>query len=615
MVQLFVPGKKEDLKDKAKFFESKLIQFKNKIVDENIKDDSLNMFVYQLEKELEKLKAGDNNAAKRASLLIDSIEQRLSDLHSEDALAELRTKIKKPIIEGGPESEEMQAIPTEEPEAPEQPAEVEEAKEGVPEQELKKFIPVIEERQTIAMPKIEETKAKPEIPAQETFEMEAQPNEQPEKEFSEEQPVEKETQEEEPYEEEPRYIAPEEKEIRGKEKPSITIVSFDKAKAEKLAKNSVDIILKAQLDNGAIPMMPIASLHYIYPRAHLLATLGLIYAGKFENAKKALEFSLKGQNRHTGALPQRWDYNGNDASYRKVEPDCTALFLYAFAEYVQKSADYEFAEHHWEKIEKAVDFINSKIVPGKNLVLTPNSIHEYAPMDYGYEIWCNAVCCAALRELGNIAERVRLQYPALDKENLLKEAIMSYMWNTRLNTFIKTIKVEDTTSVIPGPDASVLSLSFFNVFGSNDERLKSTVDFTEKGLKYKPLGGIMDYPPSYGQESSGIGANILFTLLLADYYVLQDNHEKAKEYLQWVLSVATEGKLPKYIATKDDFEALVSDLNDAGLIDREVLTTIENTRKHPDYSNNIAHIMEPYLPSHGIFLVVWARFKAKFKEE
>ncbi|MCD6478302.1 MAG: hypothetical protein J7L44_00260 [Candidatus Diapherotrites archaeon] len=618
MVQLFVPGRKDDVKEHIKEFEDKLSQFKSKIAENNISDESLSMFINQLEKELEKLKSGDKDAGKRASSLVETIEQRLSELSSEDALAELRTKIKKPIIEGTEETKpELE-------QAPEQPMVVQ---EEVPEEKPAEEKPPEEAKPAEQAEHAEAPEEKPseEKPAEEKP-AEEKPSEEKPVEVPAKEPVEAPEAIEKPPEQPVIQEAPaEKKEMLIEEKtvpeqpepkPSFEVVKFDRDKAEKLFQSSIDLILKAQLDSGGIPIsVGLGRLHYIYPRAHLLATLGLVYAGKFEEAKKALQFAFKGQNRHTGALPQRWDYNANDASYRKVECDCTALFLYAFAEYVKKSSDYEFAEHHWERIEKAVDFINSKIVPGKNLVLTPNSIHEYAPIDYGYEIWCNAICCAALRELSHIAEKIRLQYPPLEKENLIKEAIMSYMWNSRINTFIKTIKVEDATGVILGPDASVLALAFFNVFNDNDDRIKSTVEFIEKGLKYEPLGGIMDYPEQYGREYTGLGANPFFTLILADHYICLGNREMAEEHLRWVLSVATEEKLPKYIATKDDFEALVSDLNDAGLLDRETLMLIESTRKHADYANGIAHILEPYLPAHGIFLVVWSRFKERFKEQ
>ncbi len=564
MVAFLNPKKENNNISALNKLEQKLTEFKSKIAEQGIENEELNNFISQLESELSNIKKGTNNTSmERAESLVQNIEQKLSELTNEDALEELRSKIRKPAES----AEETKS------EAELQEPEVSEVKAEPKPQEAEQAEP--EQPQVLGqeLPEPAQTPTEQEPAESLEAELEAQATEQ--------EPTKEQT------EAENLTIKPE----------------FNKEKLEELFNESVTLILQAQLDSGGIlTTVSEEPLHYIYPRNHLLATLGLIYAGKFEEAKKALEFAFRGQNKRTGALPQRWDRNGNDASYRKVEVDCTALFLYTFAEYVIKSADYEFAERYWERIEKAVDFINSKIVPGKNLVLTPNSIHEYAPIDYGYEIWCNALCCAAFRELSSIAEKIRLQYAPLDKENLVKEAIMSYMWNSRIKSFIKTIKVEDAVGVILGPDASVLALSFFNVFNDADERIKSTVAFLEENLRYKELDGLQDYPEQYGREYTGLGANPFFTLLLADHYVC-------------LLSVATEKKLPKYVATKEDFEALVSDLNDAGLLDRDTMRLIENTRKHADYANGIAHILEPYIPAHAMLIVVWSRFKEKFKEE
>ncbi|MEM4662450.1 MAG: hypothetical protein QXM75_00280 [Candidatus Diapherotrites archaeon] len=647
MVQLFVPGKKDVISEKIKPLEEKFDLIKQRIIDENIQDDNVSAFLYQFEKELEKARAGDESALKRAALIANTLEEQIQQLSQKYTLDELRSKIRKPIIEAQvnaeitqkqtqpkeevfnnaqgvvkPTEEEIktkEALPKEEPKTPKTSLKEQEteAKEELAKYTKDIFEPIIEEKPTYEAEKEEipeELLEKP-LTAEEIEEEERLTRALKEEAEELVENVEEEQKEEQTLSEEQPLIQTEKKPKKSKHKPSISIASFDKETAEAIFKKSLDLIKKSQLETGGITVGTTTSLHYIYPRAHLLSTLGLIRAGKYEEAKKALLFAIKGQNKHTGALPQRWDYNGNDVSYRKVEPDCTALFLYVFADYVLKSSDYEFAEHYWERIEKAIDFIDSKIVPGKNLVLTPASIHEYPPMDAGYEIWCNAVCGAAFRDISIVADRIRLQHRALDKQNLLREAIMSFMWNSRLNTFIKTIKVEDATSVILGPDASVLALSFFNIFPPTDDRLKSTVEFTSKNLKYQPLGGIMDYPPTYGQENSGTGANTLFTLLLTDYYISQNNFEEAKSYLQWALSVAYDGKLPKYIATVEDFEALVSDLNDAGLLDRETLSMIENTRKHPDYSNSIAHILEPYLPAHSMYVVVWEHFKSQFGDK
>lgn len=576
MVSFLNPKKDNNNISTLNKLEQKLAEFKSRIAEQGIENEELNASVSQLESELRNIKKGSPDASmQKAETLAQNIDEKLSELGNTGALEELRSKIRKPA-EFAEEAEQAET----------QGAEAEQQEEPVSEAEPKE-VEVIERAAEPEPQEVKQAEPEQELPALQVQQEQTESLE-----------------------------AVTEAQAAEQEQAQAVITEFNEEKLEELFNESIDLIIQAQLDSGGIlTTVSSEAQHYVYPRNHLLATLGLIHAGKFEEAKKALEFAFRGQNKRTGALPQRWDRDGNDASYKKVEVDCTALFLYCFAEYVSKSADYEFAERYWERIEKAVDFINSKIVPGKNLVLTPNSIHEYAPIDYGYEIWCNALCCAAFRELIAIAEKIKLQYAPLEKENLIKEAIMSYMWNSRIKSFIKTIKVEDSVGVILGPDASVLALSFFNVFNDSDERIKSTVAFLEENLRYKELDGLQDYPEQYGREYTGLGASPFFTLLLADHYICLNDRSNAEKYLRWILSVATEKKLPKYVATKEDFEALVSDLNDAGLLDRDTMRLIENTRKHADYANGIAHILEPYIPAHAMLAVVWSRFKEKFKEK
>ena len=609
-MQIFIPGKgdKKENDEKAKKLEEQLNSFKNRMFERNIIDDSLSMFINQLERELYKFRSGDEQALSRAETLVDTIEERFKELEKEQEqreAADIQEQVAPEQVEEQPE-QSVSEEPTQG-EVSKAAEEIKEALQSITSEADEKAQKTTEEEKAAA-----EQLEVPEIPSQEQQVQEAQQELKEQQEvLPAEQTSEEKAEEVEVIESPPAEVTkPEETVVE--EQTGFALGAFDSSRAEELFNNSIELIVNSMLDSGAIPKVANIKVHYIYPRDHLLATLGLIYAGRFEEAKKAIEFAFKGQNRHTGALPQRWDVHGNDASYRKVECDCTALLLYVFAEYIEKSSDYAFAEHYWEKAEKAVDFINSKLIPGKNLVLTPNSVHDYAPIDYGYEIWCNSLCVASFSKLNRIAEKLRVRYEPLDNENLIKEAIITYMWNSRLQTFVKTIKVEDAKAIIIGPDASTLALSFFRVFPLDDERIKGTVIFVEENLKYEALGGIRDYAEHYGREWTGVGANPLFTAMLADYYIGISEREKAEQYIKWLCSAAFENKLPKYIASKQDFEALVSDLNDAGLLDRETLALIESTRKHEDYANGYAHIMEPYLPAHGIFAVAWSRYKEKF---
>ncbi|MCX6802405.1 MAG: hypothetical protein NT067_04830 [Candidatus Diapherotrites archaeon] len=402
-----------------------------------------------------------------------------------------------------------------------------------------------------------------------------------------------------------------------KEKKEVSRDSFkgtvDLEKAEFLYKASVNQLLKAQLENGAIiPTSSEKSYLHIYPRDLAFCTLALVKAERFDEAQKALDFALRHQDRKTGCFPQRWDEAGNNNGYKPVQPDATALVLYAFAEYVLEKNNVDFAEVNWDRIEKAIDFLNSKIVSDKNLVFAPSSVHEFPPMEEGYEIWANAVCCAAFRELSKVAEKIKAEYLPLSKENALKDSMLQYLWNSRKQCFVKTIRLSESSSVMLWPDASVLALSFFDVFAPNDKKIVSTIKLLDEKLWHKSFGGISKFGPVEGVEKGGFGASPFFSLLLADYYIKAGDREKAEKFLNWVISVGQAGSLPEHVSTKEDFEAFVLDFGDAGLLNRNTMKQINSVRESGDFKNGIARITDPFSMAHAAFILVWKNYKEKF---
>ena len=77
--------------------------------------------------------------------------------------------------------------------------------------------------------------------------------------------------------------------------------------------------------------------------------------------------------------------------------------IYCLAKYLQKTNDKRFAKEHKEQIHKAVEYVLSNYYSDKKLFFTPNSIHEFPPTEEGLEIWANAVCCGALKELSKVS--------------------------------------------------------------------------------------------------------------------------------------------------------------------------------------------------------------------
>jgi tetratricopeptide (TPR) repeat protein len=391
-----------------------------------------------------------------------------------------------------------------------------------------------------------------------------------------------------------------------------TRLDFDKG--EELFEESLKFLESLQLENGGCLATNVQEKYpYIYPRDHAFCTLAFVAGERYTNAKKALEFALKGQNVRDGSFPQRWDQLGKDASYKPVQIDATALMLYALAKYVQSTSDVGFAENNWEKLAKAVDFINSRIVASKNLVSTPSSIHEFPPLEHGYELWTNSACCAALTELSKVADIIKVRYEPLDADNIIKEGILSYLWNSRLKTFIKNIRVKESNSVVLHPDASLAAVSYFDVFPASNDRVKSTISYIESNLWHKKLGGICRVPKEHSFAVGGWGPWPFFTLLLAEHYTKLGDKERASFYLSWVVNIAYNNQLPEHVSDKEEFEHSEADFKDAGLLRKDTMTRLENAKKHPAYmQKGVAYITVPFGMPHAEFVVAWQNFKQRF---
>jgi GH15 family glucan-1,4-alpha-glucosidase len=375
-------------------------------------------------------------------------------------------------------------------------------------------------------------------------------------------------------------------------------------RAEKLYRESVGVLKRLQLGNGAIYASPPSSRYpYVYPRDHSICILGLISAGLLKRAKRALDFILKSQN-PDGSFPQRLSVEGRDMSYKPIQLDNTALVLYAFAKYIKASNDKDYLKSKKKKIRRSVRYIESQLHK-KNLFFTPNSIHELPPYERGLEVWVNAACHGALKELEelNIRSKVNL--------GKVKKAIGRYLWNGTY--FIKNIRLKESSSVVNNIDPSSYGLAYFGVFEEDNERVIKTVHEIEEKLTHPKLGGICRYQKLIGRNNGGWGPWPHFTLMICRHYINIGNKRKADKYLKWILDVAYRNLLPEHIALKKDFEEWVSSYTRAGLLRRDRKTMIENIRKNRMYKRRgIAYSVLPLAWPHAEFILAWNLYVERF---
>jgi len=390
---------------------------------------------------------------------------------------------------------------------------------------------------------------------------------------------------------------------------------IDIRKAGAIYRKSVDILKSVQLKNGGCLATPRGERYpYIYPRDHAAITLGFLSAGLFAEAKKALAFVLKCNCTASGAFPQRIDMDGNDASYKPVQIDGTAMILYTLSEYINRTNDLGFAGKHWEIINKAVSYIINNFHEDKQLVFTPNSIHEFPPTEKGLEIWANAACCSALQRMYELS--VLLHDPRAEWEdysNKIRSGIQGFMWNSRIGAFVKNIRLKESSSVLQDPDASKYAVADFGVLPDSDVRIKTTVRHIEKALWHKELGGICRYPKYEGRNNGGWGPWPHFTLMLCRHFINTGNRRKADKYLDWVISISYKNMLPEHISLVSEFEEYVSDFTEAGLLRDDRMILINNARKHPMFRKGLAYITTPLAWPHAEFIRTFNLYREKFK--
>lgn len=384
----------------------------------------------------------------------------------------------------------------------------------------------------------------------------------------------------------------------------------DKQGMERLYKKSIEVLKSVQMGNGGCLATPEGERYpYVYPRDHGMCMLAFLSAGLKERVRKGLEFVFSAQI-ESGAFPQRYDKNGQDASYKPVQLDGTALTIYSFSKYVNETNDLSLLKDYWESIEKAAQYIKGNFNEEKSLVYTPNSIHEFPPMENGLEIWSNSACYGALMELSYLAKKTGKEWKAWQLlGNNIRNGILKNLWNTRLQSFVKCIRLKESSSVVVDPDASSYGVAEFGVLDNGNKMIKNNVNRIEKRLWNKDLGGICRYPKYEGRNNGGWGPWPHFTLMLCRHFIKIKDRKKAEQYLKWVLRISYKNLLPEHLSTKSEFEEYVTDYREAGLLRKDRMIMIENTRKHPMFKKGLAYITLPLAWPHAEFIRTWNLYK------
>ncbi|NPE27866.1 glucoamylase [Methanococcoides sp. SA1] len=401
--------------------------------------------------------------------------------------------------------------------------------------------------------------------------------------------------------------------------------------AERLYENSVKILKNNQHEKGGFYASPPGTRYpFIYPRDHSVDILGCIAADMMEEAKKGLEFVLNSQ-KPLGEFSQRYDVDGNDASYKDLQIDGNGLVLYSMGKYFEatggiffeKMADRDFVEKHWETISKAVEFILMNKNEEVDLVHTINSIHEYPAYEHGFEIYANCACCAGIQAAVKMGEALGKDVSTWEMEaQKIKEAILTRMYSPRRRSFIKCIRVKEKNSNPIGYDAFASSVidvdvveyapAYFGIIEQQDIKNRYTVRRIHENLWDKEIGGLNRYPEMWGRNNGGYGPWCHFTCQLASHYIAIDDQDMAEMYLGWVVDMAHNYLLPEHISTIERFEMWLEDYTNAKILRDSKLTMIENVRNHPKWKDGMAYVTIPLIWPHAEYIRAYKDYIEKF---
>lgn len=406
---------------------------------------------------------------------------------------------------------------------------------------------------------------------------------------------------------------------------------LNKIEALKLYENSIKILKSNQHEKGGYYASPPGTRYpFIYPRDHSIDILGAIAGGLMDEAKRGLEFMLDAQ-KPSGEFSQRYDVDGNDASYKDLQIDGNGLILFALGKYFEATggsffeemADRDFVLKHWETIEKAVEFILMNKNEEVDLIHTINSIHEYPAYEHGFEIYANCACCAGIFAAVKMGQAVGKDVSKWESEaETIKDAILTRMYSPRRRSFIKCIRVKDKSSNPIGYDAFASSVidvdvveyspAYFELIDERDVKNLATVKRIHENLWDKEIGGLNRYPELWGRNNGGYGPWCHFTCQLANHYTAVDNQDMAEMYLGWVVDMAHNYQLPEHVSTIERFEMWLEDYSNAKILRDSKLTMIENTRNHPKWKDGLAYVTIPLIWPHAEYIRAYVNYMDKF---
>lgn len=337
----------------------------------------------------------------------------------------------------------------------------------------------------------------------------------------------------------------------------------ERRQLNRIREKSLELLDSALLENGALLASPPGErFPYVYPRDTALILRVLVELDEYEKVKRSLRF-LAGVQGETGEWCQRYDKEGKPASYKPPQLDGIGLILYVVNKYITKSRDKEFSHEIWENIKQAMQYIKFHYIPELKIIYSINGLHEWPPMEAGFDIWGNICSYAGIRAAQSLAE-LREEEEAKDWGCLARE-----LWSGIEERLIKDnslVKLVGTLE-ITDPDVTEFAPYVTEVLPADDPTMRNTAEFIMDNLWNDELGGIERCYIEYtvpARDNGGHGPYSQYTGWAGQYYADVGDQSRAKRCAEWFIRYNRDGLLPEHVSTKERFDDWVRRAKDVG---------------------------------------------------
>jgi GH15 family glucan-1,4-alpha-glucosidase len=273
---------------------------------------------------------------------------------------------------------------------------------------------------------------------------------------------------------------------------------------------------------------------FIYTRQQAVCAVVIAELGDYQTALDLCRFLLRSQSR-SGFWVPRYDPIGRE-SHDRIEPDTTALAVWAILSVVRLANDDGFGELAREHIEEAVRWcVDRALNPYIYLMESPAAD---AGGNGEFDLWNNCAHAAAFAQCHRVYGGDRNRRVALH----LRRAISQHL--TVDHRFLRGLSADGFPD--PRADISMLAPYYFGLWAPTERTVINSVDLIEKCLWNVEIGGftrILPFSAALRRRPPGPMPHV--SAWMARYHYDVGNTDRGEGILRWLIDSSQDGSLPE----------------------------------------------------------------------